>query len=205
MENPPHLVVSYREDISEKIAEEMIEVIKHPNLNLYIDKREKGEVFAGVEWLLPTTVMLILTRSYFDAFLKEMGKDHYNFLKKSVLKIWDKVSGKKRQLKLTTTGTKGKSSKNQLYSLAFSIMSQSIDEFHFKFLFEENLNTDECEKYISLIIKFLDIHHFGQGDIEDCILNEKIKHSGKTILIVFDKDIEKLRMKSPYPEDLQAV
>lgn len=198
--NISHILISYEEDIPEEIPKSIIEEVQHQDLNLVAEAREKSGPFAGMEWLLPTAIVIFITRSYFDAFLKEMGKDHYNLLKKGILSVWGKLFSDSREINLVSVGTSGKIKKGNPYSLAFSIWSDFNNEYKVKFLFEDNLERDEFENNITLIMKFLETIHTGEGNVANYIVNENIRHSGRTILVTFDKGSKKLKMISPFPE-----
>lgn len=47
----------------------------------------RPQVFASFEWIMPTLVVGFVFKSYFDGFLKEAGKDHYQLLSSSLKKL----------------------------------------------------------------------------------------------------------------------
>jgi len=195
----PHLVISYLENIPDEVPNDFVDAVQQPNLKLIKDRIEKPGPFAGVEWLLPTAVIVFVTKAYFDAFLKEMGKDHYSLLKKGILSIWNKLLSKDRKIRLTSIGTTGKVNSAK-YSLAFSVWSELNDQYKLKFLFDDELTEKQFETNVSLILKFLEAIHMGEGNKEDyLIIEDNVIHSGRTVLIAFDKETNKLRMVSPIP------
>jgi hypothetical protein len=46
-----------------------------------------------VEWFIPTAIVFFVAKSYFDGFLKEAGKDHYQLLKSKLSKTAAKTMG----------------------------------------------------------------------------------------------------------------
>jgi len=80
------VALSYRKEICTDVIDDFIQLVSVPRLRLIVDKREKDGPYAGIEWLLPTAVVFFICKSYFDGFLKEMGKEHYHLLK-NALKI----------------------------------------------------------------------------------------------------------------------
>lgn len=196
----PHLIISYLDTIPAEIPRAIVDAVQHPDLKLIEDPTERQGPFAGVDWLLPTALVVFVTRAYFDAFLKEMGKDHYDFLKKGILSVWNRLLRKDREIRLVSIGTGGKV-KSTKYSLAFSVWSELDSQYKVKFLFEEELTEDQFEKNVSLLLQFLQTLHSGKGDIENClIIEDSVRHVGRTVLIAFDKEAQKLRMVSPIPD-----
>lgn len=200
-----HIIISYDEGMPTEIPRLIVDTVQHPNLKLVEEAREDYGPFAGIEWLLPTAIVIFITKSYFDAFLKEMGKDHYNLLKKGILSVRERLFGKNRLIQYALIGTEGKIKSGNKYSLVFSVWSEINDEYKVKFLFEEQLTEDEFEKNVSLILQFLQAIHLAEGSLDDClIMDEDVRRSGRTILIAFDKDAQKLRMISPLPGEKEA-
>lgn len=194
----PHILISYNEGMSPEIPKLIVDTVQHPNLNLVEEAREDHGPFAGTEWLMLTAIAIYVTKPYFEAFLKEMGKDHYNLLKKGILSVWNKLFDKNRQIRLLLVGTEGKIKSGNKYSLGFSVWSEMNDGHKVKFLFEDELTEDEFEKNVSLILQLLQAIHLAEGRLDDCLIMDKdVRHSGRTILIAFDKEAQKLRMISP--------
>lgn len=200
----PHLIISYLDNIPVEIPRGIVDAVQHPDLKLIEYPIERHGPFACVDWLLPTAVVVFVTKAYFDAFLKEMGKDHYNALKKGILSVWDRLLRKDREIRLVSIGTEGKV-KSTKYSLAFSVWSDLNTQYKVKFLFEDQLTEDQFEKNVSLILQFLQTIHTGKGDTEKyLIMEDDIRHLGRIVLIAFDKEAQKLRMVSPIPDKKEA-
>ncbi|MGY8775714.1 hypothetical protein [Spongiibacter tropicus] len=88
MNNPaPHIGVQYPKHISEGSISVFLSEIDHSGLSLAQDETEGNESYAGLEWLMPTAVMVFIAKPYFDSFLKEAGKDHYHILKNAIGKL----------------------------------------------------------------------------------------------------------------------
>lgn len=75
--------ISSDENISESIFTNFINTISKEELTFKIEPRETGRIYASIEQLIPTAIILYIGKSYFDSFLKEMGKEHYHLLKKA--------------------------------------------------------------------------------------------------------------------------
>jgi hypothetical protein len=195
----PHILISYQDNIPSDIPQGILDVIEYPKLKLSIHPLESPRLFATIEWLIPTAVFIFITKSYFDSFLKEMGKDHYALLKKGILSVWNKMFHKDEIKKFIIISSEGKIKSSQ-YSFAFSILSEINDQFRVKFLFDEQITEEQFEKYITLILQFLNALHMKDGNVNDyLIVEDDINHVGRIILIAFDMGKNRLRMISPIP------
>ncbi len=60
----PQIGLSHLDAISSAIFDEFVQDVASENVELEI--RAHGGVFAGIEWLMPTAIMLFNSRAYFD-------------------------------------------------------------------------------------------------------------------------------------------
>ena len=120
-------------------------------ISVFIETRPSAGPFAGVAWLLPTAVMLFVTRKYFDALLSEMGKDHYQILKSATRKL----SSMMNAVKVTViSSSPGKAAGAERYSLAYSIWS-NIGGRRVKFLLPVDCTDKEVEEASDAIFDFI--------------------------------------------------
>ncbi len=129
----PHIGISYEKNIPEYIFSEFLDAVSNEKLLIQVKSREQGGSYAGIEWLLPTVVIAYISKSYFDAFLKEMGKDHYLLLKKGLASLRERLVGEKAP-KVTIISTPGKTNKDNKYSFVFSIIAEAEQGQRFKLL-----------------------------------------------------------------------
>jgi hypothetical protein len=127
------------------------------------EKEFDNGVYASLDWLIPSAFGVYILKPYFDAFLKEAGKEHYQVLKNA---ITDKVVPKflienaPLKVKMVTSGDKVK---ENFFSGSFSISSSinySDRNVQIKLLFPENSNDHYCakaiDKFSSLVSKYTD-------------------------------------------------
>lgn len=86
-------------------------------------------------------------KPYFDAFLSEAGKDHYNLLKKSLKKLVEKGKVYKT-ISVASSTSPDKLSKKYNQSLTVSIEFQTIDNGHLKLLFDNELSIEDWNNAI---------------------------------------------------------
>jgi hypothetical protein len=193
----PHIAISYMKGIPETVIKEFTLTVSSPNLELYSEER-KSDTYAGLEWYIPAALMVYLAKSYFDGFLKEMGKDHYVLLKKGLLLLGSKLLGKSAP-EVTVIGSPGKVSATRLYSLNFSIIAEAEGRQKFKLLLQQNVSEQELDKILDAFLNFLEAYH--RGDLSPEVL-EKLSNArvaGGTLMLTFDSDSQVLEPVDPFP------
>jgi len=116
------IALIFEEDVNEEIFTTFIDTISSDKLSVEKVSIPKHGAFMCPEWLMPTAIFAYLSKPYFDTFLKEMGKDHYNLLKKGFSSLYKNVIGSeapKLQI-ITSSSSPNKIVKDNPYSLYFS-------------------------------------------------------------------------------------
>lgn len=200
MENP-QIALVYEEDIDKKVFNIFIDTVLNEKLSLKVIPVEKRGPFAGVEWLLPTAIFAYIGKSYFDSFFKEMGKDHYQLLKKGFHSLWKKlVSSDSPQLVLVTGSfSPNKISKDNPYSQYFSITAEAKNNLQFKLLIEQNSTFEIYQKTVNTFLDFLEQYHNDKLD-SDFLAKIHKNSISRTILVSYN--IEKNMLKFITLEDI---
>ena len=177
------VALSYRKEIPADVVDDFINLVSMPNLRLTIEEREKDGPYAGLEWLLPTAVVVFICKSYFDGFLKEMGKEHYYLLKKSLKELCRKLLGSDgpRVFKIT----KGKISEPNDYSLVLSVMADFGGRKKIKLLIQQDASEQECKEIIDTFLDFLDNFYNIAPNIK---LLEELEKGRGLLLVAFNRD-----------------
>jgi hypothetical protein len=195
--NKIHIGISYTENFPRNIFNDFLSILDNKNLNIEIESREPAPM-ACYEWLVPTAIIIFIGKSYFNSFLQEMGKDHYQLLKKAFISLRGKLVGKNAP-QVTIVSTAGKFSSNSKYSLVFSVIAESNDNFKFKLLIQSKVNEAEYEKIISSFIEFLDEYY--SKSLNANTLNYIIERRfGKTVLCAYDFETSRLEFIDPRPK-----
>lgn len=150
----PHIGLTHDENIPREFLAEFEESVRADGLEVQFHPMPSGTAYAGIEWLMPTAIVAYIAKPYFESFLKEMGKDHYNILKEGFKKLYAKVAGP-RAPEVTLIATAGKVAKEQPYSLFFSIVADAGDGIRFKLLIQRPVSQEEYEILISEFLDFL--------------------------------------------------
>lgn len=192
----PHIGLSYDEGISSDVFDEFLSIISNGKLNIMVEVSESPGPMATYEWLIPTAVIVYIGRSYFDSFLKEMGKDHYQILKKGLATLREGLVGKDSP-QMTIISTPGKVSKSNKYSLVFSIWAESGERFGFKLLIQNDVGELEYEKITSSFIEFLNDFHSKSLDEKTMTDIVQLSMAGGVVLCAYDFENLKLEFLDP--------
>lgn len=192
-----HIGVLHEDQVPDVLFQEFEESISAPGLIFERETRPSGVPFAGVEWLMPTVVFAYIAKPYFESFLKEMGKDHYDLLKKGFNKLYEWFASP-RAPAVQVAATHGKASKDQPYSLFFSVVVEAPDGIRLKLLIPRPIDQSEYEIAIS---KFLDLVQSAySGDINEDIAAtfQNAPVTSGTVLVTYEAATGKLVPVDPF-------
>jgi hypothetical protein len=198
MTTSPQIVIVHIDSIPEEVFSEFVRTIATERLKLDIESRENGEIYAGLEWLIPTAVIIYIGKSYFDGFLKEMGKDHYNLLKAGFVTLREKLLGPAAP-QMAVVSSAGKTSPNQPYSLVYSIMAEGNGSLRFKLLIQREVSEREYDEILNAFLGFLEAYH-SHAPAADFAANLEVpRASGGIVLLAFNLETKTLEAIDPIP------
>jgi hypothetical protein len=114
--------------------EEVNEFIKE-NQQIQIEVIERPSGFCNaLEWLMPSAIVVYLTKPFFDAFFTEAGKDAYALFKSSLKKFVRKIKLKNEFGYYVTTNKQKEMRKLDFY--------YKVGDVHLKFLLCNSLDDD---------------------------------------------------------------
>lgn len=174
--------LSYLQGVPNDTFKDFFFSVSSPNLRLHIEERERT-IYAGLEWLLPTAVFVFIGRSYFESFLKEMGKDHYQLLKGGIKALGRRLLGPSGP-KLSIIASQGKISDGNQYSIVFSVMVQTRDNRTVKLLLRKGATDQELSDAVDAFMSlFAACDPALEGIISDCDRKGRGHH---TVLVSFN-------------------
>jgi len=192
-----HIAVSYESGIDRGAFADFESDVATPGLAVKTEERPESGPFAGLEWLIPTAVMVIIANPYFESFLSEAGKDHYHIVKKALVRLGQRFLGKKAP-QITDVYTKGKAPSNTpQYSLVFSIYGDINSRLRLKLLIEPNTKPAGLDEAIGAFMCSLDAIHdgsYGHGQVEGL---DDAQPIGGTILVTYNHNKSKLVVVDP--------
>lgn len=183
METLPHIVISYPEGFQlESIRTSEIECE-----GLHLETKEtESKVFACLEWAIPGLFVVFLSKSYFDSFLKEAGKDHYQILKKWLNKLIIETRQHKVHL-VTSNFSPNKIDKRNTQSKTLSIYLQTPEGKRIKLLFDEELETEIWLKSLGNILDELEAAFETKSDYNFCS-QTSFENKNSMIYAIIDKE-----------------
>ncbi len=194
MSDLPDLLLSIEDPLPAEWASEFLGSISRPQLRSATDRPKPTGPQAGPEWLLPTAVFLFLFKSYFDGFLKEAGKDHYQALKPALSRFWARLFGKDRVFSTKVfVSTPAKLAPGPRYSLSFSLAAEGASRRRFKLLLPEDVSAEDFDASVEAFLAFIQAQHSGK----DLDLPTRALIAGPDtygiVLVAFDLSARRLR------------
>ena len=151
---------------------------------------------ACMEWFLPSLITAYITKPYFEAMIQELGKEHFQLLKKKLSDIGSDTI-KKRRIEPTFVSKAGKISGDNPFSHSFSIKVESKDDFTFQFLIPKY--SEDCN-YQDLITKFMDfVNDYHLGLLNDFTVESKEVIAG-IVFVHFNEANEKMEIAPFKPQ-----
>lgn len=187
----PDLAVVYEEGIPDDQFVDFKAAVTAPGLDVVVESRPSAGPWAGVEWFIPTAIVFFVAKSYFDGFLKEAGRDHYQLLKSKISRTASKTMRSPR-IEPVVFGTKGKLREDNPYSLALSIYAEANDGNTFKLLLPKPSYQPDYEQIVCTFLNFLNDYHEGVTVLGDIGFDADIQPPGRTILVHLNEESKQI-------------
>lgn len=199
----PHIGISCIEDLLDESIDEFSDLIRRDGLKVKSEARPEEGAAAGLEWLLPTAIFVFIGKSYFDAFLKEAGKEHYHLLKKALAKLTARWTGPAAPT-VRVYFSKGKAESSiPRYSLLYSVMAQLTGRMSVKLLIQGSFTAEECNRAVNCFLEFLESFHDGTLDPASVKGLAQAKPIGRMLLLAFDAETNTLEVVDPIPKQIR--
>jgi hypothetical protein len=140
-------------------------------------KVKETRAYAALEWTIPTAIVAYIVKPYFEAFLQEAGKQHFDILSKKLKTLINR--GKQMNVRLISA-SKSTEKLNKAYnqSMAISILFEIKNGKIIKLLFDNDLEKEDWDNAIDQILEFV-------------IENYENENNNKLAYIIKDFDNEK--------------
>jgi hypothetical protein len=194
----PAIALSYTTRIPRDTFAEFERVVAAKGLDLHVEQRDEDGPFAGLEWLIPTAVVLFIGKAYFDGFLKEMGKDYYALLKAGLKSLYSRLLGPHAP-KAVAVSAGGKTSNDQPYSLLYSIFAEANEGARFKLLLQCSASEEEYEATVEAFLAFLEAYHNGTLAVDVVTELQSTKVVGRTVLLAYKPSLKRVQPVDPLP------
>ncbi|MCB0742923.1 MAG: hypothetical protein KDC67_03375 [Ignavibacteriae bacterium] len=189
MKRTPHIGVVYPNYFPENFGEFITSDIRHERLDLDLIRQEP-EVWASLEWAIPGLIATYLFKPYFESFLKEAGKDHYQKLRN----VLGELLKKSAEIPVHTVVSKKstfKIDKSNSQSKAISIHIELKNGALLKLMFDNQMNSEIWVSFLDKMLDMLDEHY---DKFPNDNLTKRLNHldfkNGKEVYSVINKNIE---------------
>jgi len=184
-ERSPHLIVIYVDSIPEEVIGEFLRDVSSDGLVLLSEEDSSDRVYAGIDLLLPTALFIFITKSYFDGFLSEMGRDHYNILKNCIERVIQKMAN----YNVTLVGSQGKVSDDREFSLMYSIYFERMGGGRFKILIQEDQSPESISEIVDASMQYIQSYYGETMDDRSLLrLRSATPIGGGTVLLLYNKE-----------------
>ena len=182
--NIPHIVIEFPDYFPENYEDFFVNGIENKFLDLRIERKEPT-VWAASEWIIPGIVAVYILKPYFEAFLKEAGKDHYSLLKNKIKDILAKT--KSMDVKtLTASESTKKINNSNSQSKAISIFIQTENGVLIKLLYDNNLDLKTWQNSTINFLQHIEEHY--ENSINNPLSEYLNKQESKTIYAIIDPE-----------------
>jgi len=181
----PDIVLTYPTGFPEELIVNEVLEIQVDKLDLKISK-EDHTLFMAFEWVIPTAFGVYILKPYFDSFLSEAGKDHYNILKNGLKNIVDKAKLIKARMIAATESTE-KLSKDYNQSSVISFTIQTKNNRQIRLLFDDDLEKSDWDNAIDELLDFvIENYELYPNDKLTNAISEKSKKEYETIYVIIN-------------------
>jgi len=184
----PHIAIEIPDYFPKEFDELILDDLTHDKLNLDF-KRSGPKMYAALEWVIPGLIATYILKPYFESFLKEAGKDHYQILKK---KMGVLLSNAKRMnvKKVTASESTEKLDKTNSQSGAISIFLETRNGHLIKLLYDNNLDLKIWQEATNQILDLMELHYEdNQNDpISDYLMQLSGRKIGREIFAFIDPE-----------------
>jgi hypothetical protein len=191
----PHLTIVHIDTVPEELLSDFTTLVRSDGLSLQVKSRPSLP-YAGIESLMLSAIFVYLAKPYFESFLKEMGKDHYVVLKDGLRRLYKRVAGPDAP-EVTIVTSAGKVTREQPYSLYFSVYVEGPNESRFKLLIPSPITEAEYGTAISAFLKFAEQLYSQKHEQGIASVINDIPNNGGTVFLTFDIAEKRLKLIDP--------
>lgn len=197
-----HIALAYQEPIiNPDVIAGFEEEIQAPGLKVFVEPVPMMGVRAALEWFLPTAIVAYIAKPYFESFLSEMGKDHYEVIKKALKKLHARIQARFGE-RLRIVSSKGKLGPDtHKFSPVFSIEAESPFDYRVKLLIQTKIQPESFDLAIDAFLRLLAECYSKEilGEQNKLLLSNN--PIGSVLLVCFNSDTGELEYVNPIPEN----
>lgn len=184
----PHIAIEIPDCFPQEFDNLILDEITHEKLELDF-QRSEPKLFAALEWVIPGLIAAYIFKPYFESFLKEAGKDHYQILKKKMNALLTKANGMNVR-KVAASKSTEKLDKTNSQSGAISFYFETKQGYLIKLLYDNNLDLSVWQEATNQMFDLMDIHYENNGNdpISKYLIQISEQKIGKEIYAIIDPE-----------------
>jgi hypothetical protein len=182
--------VSWLDGVPQEIIDDFAKELEGCGVRTESERRAE-EITAGIEWLLPTAVVVFLTHKYVGTLLQEAAKDHYPKIKSALLRLVQRTTGNNREVHIRNIVSACAPNKvDSIEAVVLSVMSSVATGHSIKFVFEHRLEGENAEKAVAKLFQLLiqNVVEFPDDVLTELIVQRTVRVH-LPIVMYFDPDL----------------
>jgi hypothetical protein len=159
--------ISVHESLGKEEFSDIQEELGNLELQLSLTEHKTTGPYASLDWIIPTGVILVILKPYFEGFMQKAGEDHYELLKAFFNKLYSKAITPKEEFKIYSAAG---FEKEAIFTMHFSVLHHIIKDgkrITLKLMFPKGCSQDYFQKSLTTFMKF-------QAELEDNELSNKL-------------------------------
>jgi hypothetical protein len=185
----PAIVISYDSSIPGEFFDDAVRDAAESDTDIEVQSRDVGPM-AALEWVVATSVIVLLMKPFLDAFLKRAADDvanaAYPKMKASITRLACKVLIGTRQtwVRVTHSGPLPRTG----HSSFFSIQVEISGSRRVRFVFDEGQDESTYSKCVSNAFGLLEAHYAGCEP--DPFTHAPVDDRRKTVLMIYNEKLD---------------
>lgn len=161
MERETHIGLFYPDKLPKHITDDLLVDIKDTGVNIQVTPQEPQMYASSVEWAVPGMIAAYILKPYFESFLGEAGKSHYEVVSKWLHKVL--AIGRSLIAKRVSASSSPDKKIDSKQSAGVSVYLQTKNNIRIKLLFDEQLSLEEWQKAMDDMLDIILMHYQGNG------------------------------------------
>jgi hypothetical protein len=199
----PALAIVYGTGFPADGFEEFAETLRNDHLSVHLEERPPLGPLAGVAWMMFTAAFVYVGKSYFDGFLKEIGKEHYQILKNKLAELTKKTMAIPR-VEPILMGTAGKIEEDDPFSMAFSVYVEMKDGSRIKLLVPKKSDNVDYSATTAIFLDFImRCYEEGESVLEEIGAKPPGRPGFNPITVAYNPMLGKIEFADPRPKQFR--
>jgi hypothetical protein len=153
--------------------------------------------------MMLTAAFVYVGKSYFDGFLKEIGKEHYQILKNKLAELTEKTMAIPR-IEPILMGTAGKVEEDDPFSMAFSVYVEMKDGSRIKLLVPKKSDNVDYSATTAVFLDFImRCYEEGESALEEIGAKAPGRPGFNPITVAYNPMSRKIEFADPRPKQFR--